>query len=74
MAGYKIDCEAFFLHYESNGWTINGRVMDNWRARLGVWAKEEFKRQDKKDTKQPGGSTRERSITEDLTDTSWAEK
>lgn len=52
LMGLTIDPELFVLHYESNGWKINGNPMESWRARLGVWAKEEAKRsQDKSDRK-----------------------
>lgn len=39
---YKVDCEAFLLHYESNGWLVGKNKMKSWRAALGTWSKNQF--------------------------------
>lgn len=42
--GYKINVEAFYNYYESNGWKIGGRAaMKNWKAAVQSWAAREKK-------------------------------
>lgn len=69
LAGYHdLDPELFFAHYESLGWrTASGGLIEDWRSRLTVWAKDQARRDQQKPNK-----TRHRSLTDDLTDTSWA--
>jgi uncharacterized protein YdaU (DUF1376 family) len=44
LAGLDVDPDLFFHHFQSTGWLINGNPMNNWRARLQVWAKDQAKR------------------------------
>lgn len=42
--GISVDPEAFFAHYEANGWVQGrGKPVKNWRACLITWAKNEPK-------------------------------
>lgn len=49
LAGLDIDPDLFFHHFESTGWLINGNPMNNWQARLRVWAKDQAKRNQTRD-------------------------
>lgn len=40
-AGITIDCEKFVNHYNSVGWTVNGNIMRNWKARARNWYKQD---------------------------------
>lgn len=44
LSGLDVDPELFFHHFQSTGWMINGNPMNNWQARLVVWAKDQAKR------------------------------
>ena len=40
--GTTIDPEAFFAHYEANGWVQSrGKPIRNWKACLTTWEKRE---------------------------------
>jgi len=52
---YTVDCEAFLLHYESNGWLVGKNKMKSWKASLGTWNKNSFKKQEKQDNFKRGG-------------------
>lgn len=39
---YPVDCEAFLLHYESNGWLVGKNKMKSWKASLGTWNKNSY--------------------------------
>ena len=36
---YSVDPEAFFFHYEGNGWMVGKNKMKNWRMALASWNK-----------------------------------
>lgn len=60
-----VDPTRFVSHYGSNGWRVGKNKMENWKQALAGW--------ESRDSKQAAGkSTRDRTITQDLTDTSWA--
>jgi len=72
LAGLDVDPELFFHHFQSTGWQINGNPMNNWQARLQVWARDEAKRNQQKHKQSTGDTTRKTTLQDDLTDTSWA--
>lgn len=37
--GYTFDAEAFFAHYESNGWKVGRNPMKSWKAACTTWSK-----------------------------------
>lgn len=37
--GYTFDAEAFYAHYESNGWKVGKNPMKDWKAACTTWAK-----------------------------------
>lgn len=40
----RFDCEYFYDHYESNGWTDgNGNKVKNWKAKVKSWYKKDVK-------------------------------
>jgi len=39
--GYAVDPEAFFFHYEGNGWMVGKNKMKNWKMALASWNKRE---------------------------------
>lgn len=40
----EFDCEYFYEHYESNGWTDgNGNIIKNWKAKVKKWYKDDLK-------------------------------
>jgi hypothetical protein len=41
--GYSVDCEAFYCHYEGNGWMVGKNKMKNWKMTLASWNKRESK-------------------------------
>lgn len=42
LKGYNVDAEAFYAHYESNGWMIGKAKMKSWRAALVTWNKNQY--------------------------------
>lgn len=36
--GYTFDAEAFFAHYESNGWKVGKNPMKSWKAACTTWS------------------------------------
>jgi hypothetical protein len=65
LESLNVDPAAFIDHYESKGWLVGKARMKDWRAAARGWSR----RQDA----MPKPKTRARSITEDLTDRSWAQ-
>ena len=62
----SIDAEAFVAHYETNGWVQGkGKPIKNWKMAVVTWEKSR-----QNDVKK--GGSRARTITDDLTDRSWA--
>jgi len=49
---YAVDCEAFLMHYESNGWLVGKNKMKSWKASLGTWNKNSYGSGNKKDIPQ----------------------
>lgn len=47
---YRVDPEAFFFHYEGNGWMVGKNKMKNWRMALASWNKREGQNQKQKGT------------------------
>lgn len=37
--GYTFDAEAFYAHYESNGWKVGKNPMKDWKAACTTWHK-----------------------------------
>lgn len=35
--GYTVDLNAWFAHYESNGWKVGRNPMKDWRAAIRTW-------------------------------------
>jgi len=52
---YTVDCEAFILHYESNGWLVGKNKMKSWQSALGTWNRNSFNKPEKKDNFKRGG-------------------
>jgi hypothetical protein len=68
------DAKAFMAYYESNGWKVGKNKMKNWKAAAIGWHKrnEERKAAAPKAFGQKTDSTRDLTLEEELTDTSWA--
>ena len=65
--GYdSVDAETFYNFYEAKGWLVGKNKMRSWHAALAGWQSRN------KTGKPPDNSTRARSLTDDLTDKSWA--
>ncbi len=45
--GYTFDCNKFFYHYQSLGWTYKGQPIANWKALADRWQATENKSADK---------------------------
>jgi DNA-binding transcriptional ArsR family regulator len=75
--GASIDPQGFIDFYESKGWMIGKNKMKCWKAAIRTWSRKE--RESKQPVNQPVKQKREpaglrgRSITDSLTDRSWAE-
>lgn len=67
--GHTINPAAFVAYYESNGWKVGRNPMKSWHHAVAGWQARDA---GKKPKQQPTGSTRGRSLAEDLTDRSWA--
>ena len=39
--GNKVDVEAWFAHYESNGWRVGRNPMKDWKAAVRTWERSE---------------------------------
>ena len=52
---YTVDCEAFILHYESNGWLVGKNKMKSWKASLGTWSRNSFNKSEKLNKFTTGG-------------------
>lgn len=39
-----VDAEAFYNHYTACGWTVNGRPIHDWQAKLRYWDSEDRKK------------------------------
>ena len=73
--GANIDPQGFIDFYESKGWMIGKNKMKCYKAAIRTWARKEREKkqvQPVKQKKEPTG-LRGRSITDSLTDTSWAD-
>jgi DNA-binding transcriptional ArsR family regulator len=75
--GANIDPQGFIDFYESKGWMIGKNKMKCWKAAIRTWSRKERERkqpvnQPVKQKREPTG-LRGRSITDSLTDRSWAE-
>lgn len=46
--GYHIDAEAWYAHYEANGWMVGRHKMVDWRASVSYWERIEKKGKEKK--------------------------
>lgn len=55
---YKVDAEAFYAYYESNGWMVGRNKMKSWKMALVTWEKNDY-------------GKNKRSNSEQDTDTSW---
>jgi len=62
--GYTVNPDRFVNHYGSNGWMVGKNKMKDWHKALAGWQSRDRERQ--KDT------TRDRTLADDLNDTSWA--
>lgn len=69
-----IDAERFCDFYESKGWMVGKNKMKSWQAAVRNWRKGEDHRPTLRRERTNGErSTRDMSIIECLTDTSWAD-
>ena len=59
----KIDPEMFVDFHQSKGWVIGRAPMKDWQAAVRTWERRE---------KPKPTSTRQTTLMQDLTDTSWA--
>ena len=48
--GYHVDPEAWYAHYESNGWMVGRHKMADWRASVIYWNRIEKKGKEGKNT------------------------
>ena len=46
--GFTFPLDAWLSYYETNGWTVNGRKMKDWRASMRYWQSKEQERGGKK--------------------------
>ena len=42
--GFSFNLDAWLSYYETNGWTVNGRKMKDWRASMRYWQSKEKNR------------------------------
>ena len=42
--GFSFSLDAWLSYYETNGWTVNGRKMKDWRASMRYWQTKEQSR------------------------------
>ena len=45
--GYEIDAEAFYDHYEANGWMVGKTHMKKWKAAVANWARSDYNKSKK---------------------------
>ena len=64
-----VNPEGFVSYYESNGWRVGRNPMRSWHSAAAGWHARE---REKKRQVLVTGSTRERSLSDDLMDRSWA--
>lgn len=63
--GYDgFDAEAFFNHYESNGWMVGRTKMASWKAAIVNWRKRESEFKRKPDRAQLPWKTRQEKINQ----------
>ena len=48
--GYHVDPEAWYDHYESNGWMVGRHKMVDWHASVSYWERIEKKGKERKNT------------------------
>jgi DNA-binding transcriptional ArsR family regulator len=77
--GASIDPQGFIDFYESKGWMIGKNKMKCWKAAIRTWSRKEREKKQVQPVNQPVKQKREptglrgRSITDSLTDRSWAD-
>jgi len=73
--GANIDPQGFIDFYESKGWMIGKNKMKCWKAAIRTWSRKEREKKQVQPVKQKREPTglRGRSITDSLTDRSWAD-
>lgn len=71
LRGAGIDPQGFIDFYESKDWMIGKNKMKDWRAAIRTWMRKDRERKQVAPKKKAG--LRGRSITDSLTDRSWAE-
>ena len=64
----QIDADKFCDFYESKGWMVGKNNMKSWQAAVRNWERNNLARV----IDSPKQTTRQTSIRDDLTDTSWA--
>lgn len=64
----KINPEAFIDYYSANGWKVGRSSMKDWKAAVRTWERNEKKPK----AGRAVVTTKQSSIADDLSDTSWA--
>lgn len=49
----NVDAEAWFAHYESNGWKVGKNPMKDWKAAVRTWEREHYTAASRRPTQQP---------------------
>lgn len=65
----KIDAQQFIDYYTANGWKVGRNSMKDWKAAIRTWERRE---RTKPTRAKPINSSRNRTLEDDLNDTSWA--
>ncbi len=68
----RVSPEGFVAYYESNGWRVGRNPMRSWHSAAAGWNAREREKARPLGLRTTVGSTRERSLSDDLTDRSWA--
>ena len=75
LRGAGIDPQGFIDFYESKDWMIGKNKMKDWKAAVRTWMRKDRERKQVQpvNVKKKEAGLRGRSITDSLTDRSWAE-
>lgn len=61
--GYQVNVDAWFAHYESNGWKVGRNQMKDWKAAIRTWTHSPY--ENKKTNAQPKQYTTKGSFFDD---------
>lgn len=79
--GNQVDPERFIDHYTANGWKVGKNSMKDWKAAVRTWEKNNASIRPGENSAGSGqrgagntNRTRDTTLTENLTDRSWAQR